>query len=272
MAFGPLEQNSQEGLPARAYLFSLGETKWRYITGDRDLLLDGNLWKASPISDDGVKLSGDNTTDALTITTPSEIGPAQLFRGTPPSRTLGVVIYNYHRGDNQLYIEYVGEVMQADQPFPGTATLMCESMFASMERDGLRACWQRACRHALYDNLTCMVPKHLYAVRVDVVTADSGLVTGAGFATKPSGYFNGGFVEWEHPVRGKEFRAIEEHAGDQVRMFGDSDGMYYGLRLTAYPGCNRTPSDCVDRFDNFKHYGGCPDLDGTNPFDGNPVF
>lgn len=272
MAFDSLENDNEYGMPVRLYRFDLGGTVWRYSTTAQDLVYGGNVWSACAISDDGVKLSGDSNTDALNITAPNDIGPAVQFLGTPPSMPIAVTIFNYHRSDNQAVVEYVGEVSQCDQPVPGTAVLTCESLFASMDRDGLRLSWQRACPYALYDVRTCGVNKAAFAVQVDLTSAFAGLVTGAGFGTKPTGYFNGGFLTWQHPLRGMEFRAIEEHVGDQVRMFGDSDGLYYGLRVTAYPGCNRTPTHCKERFSNYPNYGGCEDLDGTNPFDGNPVF
>lgn len=272
MSFDNQEKDNEEGLPARAYLFTLNNTNWRYVTTEKDLLVAGNVWKATAISDDGVKLSGDSNSDVLTITAPDDIGPARLFRGTPPSGKVSITIFNFHRGDNQMFAEYVGEVSQVDPRVEGSVVISCESLFASMDRDGLRLSWQRACPHALYDHRSCGVDKTQYAVEVDLLTAGNGIVTGAGFATKPSGYFDGGFMEWQHPVRGREFRAIEEHAGDQIKLFGDSDGLYYGLRVKAFPGCNRSPSHCTSRFNNLGNYGGCMDLDGTNPFDGNPVF
>jgi hypothetical protein len=55
-------------------------------------------------------------------------------------------------------------------------------------------------------------------------------------------------------------------------MFGLADGLYYGLAVNAYPGCNRTTTECVDKFDNLDNYGGVPDLPGKSPFDGDPVF
>ena len=114
MSFDGFENDNQEGQPARAYRFTLGDAAWRYVTSERDLVIGGKTWKAVPISDDGVKLSGDTNSDALTITAPSDIGPALMFRGTPPSRRVGITIFNYHRSENQMHGEYVGEVSQVD--------------------------------------------------------------------------------------------------------------------------------------------------------------
>lgn len=272
MSFDPIETSNDDGNPARAYEFRLGSAVWRYVSAPEDVVMAGFTWKAAPISDDGVKLTGEATTDALTITGPDTIGPAKLFMGTPPSGEVYVTIYMYHQDDKQLVVEYVGSVSQADWPQPGTATLACESLFASMERDGLRYGWQRACPYALYDPRSCRAEKADFAVTITVTGAANGIVTSPDFATKPPGYFNGGFCTWEHPVRGTEFRGIEEHAIDQVRMFGTSDGMYTGLVITAYPGCNRGAEMCNERFDNLDNYGGVLDMPDRSPFDGNPVF
>lgn len=272
MAFDPIETSNDEGNPSRAYEFRLGNASWRYTSAPEDVVMSGFTWKAIPISDDGTKLTGDATTDAIKITGPDTMGAAKLFMGTPPSAEIGVIIYNYHNSDRVPVVDYVGVVNQADWPQPGTATLMCESLFATMERNGLRFGWQRACPYALYDPRNCTVDKSLYAVQVTVTEAKHGIITSQDFLSHPSGYFNGGFATWQHPVRGMEHRGIEEHAGNQVRMFGTSDGIYTGLVMTAYPGCNRTGQMCHERFNNLDNYGGVLDMPGRSPFDGNPVF
>jgi len=84
--------------------------------------------------------------------------------------------------------------------------------------------------------------------------------------------FDGGFIEWQHPVRGTEFLVIETQNGNACEMFGDTGGLYYNLAVTAYPGCKRTTDDCGTKFNNLDNFGGVPDLPGKSPFDGDPVF
>jgi uncharacterized phage protein (TIGR02218 family) len=272
MTYNTYELSNDDGQPARGYEFALGSTKWRYWSGPLDLSLGGERWTAAPISDDGVKLTGDANTDMLTIMAPDWIGPAKMFIGTPPSGVVAVTVFGFHAGEPEMVVEYVGEVMQVDWPDPGTAKLNCESLFASMSRDGLRYGWQRSCPFALYDPRTCKADKTLYEVPAIILTAVNGVITADAFATKVDGYFNGGMLTWMHPVRGVEFRSIEEHAGTQVKMFGTSEGLYYGLPVKAYPGCFRTIAHCNGRFNNLPNYGGFPDLPGRSPFDGKPVF
>lgn len=272
MAYNNYEISNDDGQPARGYEFTLGVTKWYYWSGPQDLALASHHWIAAPISDDGVKFTGDATTDVLSITAPDSIGPAKLFVGTPPSDVIGITVWAFHAGEPETVVEYVGEVTQVDWPTPGTAVLSCESLFASMDRDGLRYGWQRSCPFALYDERTCRADKTLFEVPAVILSAANGIITANEFASKPNGYFNGGFLKWTHPVRGTEHRGIEEHAGTQAKMFGSSDGLYYGLPVKAYPGCYRTLDHCQNRFNNLVNYGGIPDLPGRSPFDGNPVF
>jgi uncharacterized phage protein (TIGR02218 family) len=272
MAYDNYELSNDDGRPARGYRFKLGVTQWHYWSGPQDITLDGERWVSVPISDDGVKFTGEATTDILTVTAPDSIGPAKVFLGTPPSDEIEVTVFGFHAGEAEMIVEYVGEITQIDWPDPGTVKISCESLFASMARDGLRYGWQRSCPFALYEPRTCKVDKTKYEVPAVILTASQGVISANEFASKPPGYFNGGFLTWNHPVRGVEYRGIEEHSGTQIVMFGSSDGLYYGLPVRAYPGCNRTVDHCENRFNNFPNYGGIPDLPGRSPFDGLPFF
>lgn len=272
MSFDPIEISDDEGRPIFLYSFTVGAAVFRYTSGDADVILNGYKWTAVPISDDGVKLTGEAVTDSIVITAPNTIAPAQMFIGTPPSQAVMVGIYHYHEGDTEAVLGYVGELMQVGQPQPGTATFTCDAISASMQRDGLRLGWQRTCPYALYDTLTCKVDKAAHALETKVFEIVGNNVVLQDANSLPDGTLAGGFIEWEHPVRGTEFRGIETHVGNTVGMFGLADGLYYGLDVKAYPGCDRRVATCTTKFNNLVNYGGVPDMPGKSPFDGNPVF
>jgi len=271
MSFNEIETSDDRGQPVMLYAFKLGDAVWRYTSADADITVDTYRWKAVAISNDGVKQTGDATTDNLTITAPSSIAPVIMFNGTPPSNPMLVSIFSYHQGDTQTVLSYVGEVYQINHPQPGTATITCDTLNASMQRDGLRLSWQRNCPYALYDELTCRVlpADHAYHLVIQDVQDNSVAMTGLHADT---GTLDGGYIEWEHPTRGLEFRMIETQVDNVCVVFGLADGLYSGLAVTAYPGCNRTTADCTDKFNNLDNYGGIPDLPGKSPFDGDPVF
>lgn len=270
MTFNTIETSNDLGRPIFLYAFNLGAATWRYTSGDEDVILSGYKWLATAINDDGVKISGEASTDGISITCPSSIAPVQLFYGTPPSNTIMVQIFHYHEGDTEAVLGYTGEVLQVALPAPGQAVISCDTISASMERDGLRYTWHRTCGHALYGQ-GCNLDKEAFVRPVVVFDIINNVVYFQGMEDVADGKFDGGFIEWQHPTRGTEFRAIETQVANAMTMFGLADGLYYGLNVKAYPGCRRTTADCLT-FNNLPNYGGVPDMPGKSPFDGDPVF
>lgn len=271
MAYELIEVSNDQGQPIFLYEFQLQSTVWAYTGAATDKIIGGRRYTQCAISDDGIKQSGDASADVLNITAPSTIGPAQLYVGTPPASPVYVRIRHMHEGDTEAPLVYVGEVTQADLATPGTARISALPLAASMEREGLRLGWQRTCPYSVYDS-SCKVKKEDHALHATITQVENGLVTAPEFASVPSGRLNGGFLEWSHPIRGVEMRTIEEHIGDSIRMFGLSDGLYYGLKVIAYPGCDLMASTCHDVFNNLGNNGSVPHMPGKSPFDGTPVF
>lgn len=272
MSYDSIERSNEDGRPIYLYSFTLGSATWRYTSSDQQVVQGGYKWSPVAISDDGVKQTGEATTDGLNITAPSSIAPAQMFLGTPPSQAIMCRIFHMHEGDAESALCYIGEVTQVNLPQPGTAIITCDTIGASMQRDGLRLGWQRSCPYALYDEITCKADKALHALDLTIIEVVGNAVKFDGIGGAADGAFNGGYIEWEHPVQGIEFRGIEAQVGTTVTMFGLADGLYYGLKVKAYPGCARTVSDCEGKFNNLDNYGGVPDMPGKSPFDGDPVF
>ena len=273
MAFDFYESSTEEGRPIYLYRFTLNSLVWRFTSADADIEAAGALWAAVPISDDGVKLTGESVTDALTITTSSKIEPAQIYMRFPPSSLMQVAILRTHDEDfDDIKTVYVGEVTQCNVPTPGTAVFTCETLASTMKREGLRMAWQRDCPHALYDPNTCRVNKVAFGVLATATLAENGHVKAPELNAYPWTYFPGGFIEWLDPDRGIERRTIEAQGPDGlIRLFGTGDGIEVGQQFTAYPGCAHNTDACKG-FGNLLNYGGIPDLAGKSPFDGDPVF
>lgn len=271
MAFSPIEQSKQSGAPQFLYEFALNDKRWRYTSSTATETVDNQTYLPIPISDSGVKQKGDPTSETLVVTMPSPVDIVRFFATTPPSSPVYLTIRSRHVGDVDAVVRYVGEVTNVNQPEPGRADLSCVTLSASMARNGLRLTWSRTCPHAVYD-AGCRAAKAAFATQATLDTVGPGIVTSTTFATLPDNWFKGGFIEWLDPDRGLERRAIEEHIGNQLLMFGTSDGLTGGLDVIAYPGCDRTTLTCRDKFNNLANYGGCPSMPYTSPFDGNPVY
>lgn len=271
------------------YEFVLGTNTWRFTSNAVDVVdVESAVWTACPISDDGVKQTGEAVTDALNVTAPQKIAPAQLFKLSTPGNVMALTIYRadvvpltddqIDAGLSQRQVilaraVYVGEIAQASFPSPEKVVFQCEAIGATMRRQGLRLGWMRQCPHTIYDPVTCKVNKAAHAV-VATVAAISGItVVLSGISTPANGLYNAGLMEFNHPVKGVESLTIESQSLLVFFMFGSVDGLYVGQSVTIYRGCNNTPASCQS-FGNYPNYGGVPNLPGKSPFDGvnSPVF
>lgn len=271
MTYDAYETSIEDGRPTVLYRFTLGPTVWRYACADEDLTIAGFVWKAMPLSDDGVKQTGESASDTLNIEGSNRIGPAQIFRVSPPAQAIRAEKLYIHEGMTTPVVGYVGEVVSCDEPVPGSCRLACQSLAFTMRRQGVRLGWQKTCPYALYDPLTCKVNKADFDQAITIESVSGFDVSSSGFAAFADGYFAGGFIAWSDPVRGIQFVTIESHAGADVSMLSNGNMLYPGLVVTAYPGCARTPTACKS-FGNYLNYGGFEYLPGKSPFDGDPVF
>lgn len=277
------------------YEFTLGSNVWRYTSNAEDVLdVDGNVWEATAISDDGVSQSGEATADAMSVTGPVDMAPARIFMYSPPTKVMDMRVLTAEFADkvgNPGYtgidntvdarqipvfnkrVQYVGEVAQCGFPQPGTVVFTVETISATMAREGLRLGWQRMCPYAVYDPVTCKVNKASHALVTTITNINGRFVSVASVDGAPVARYRAGIMEFSHPIKGAEVMTIEDQAGTSLTMFGPTDDLWIGMTVTIYRGCNQTPEACQS-FGNYLNYGGVPSLPGSSPFDGveSPVF
>lgn len=273
MSYGQYESSVESAMPIRLYEFNLSSKAWRYNSSDKQVLTaDGKLWLSAAIEDDGLKISGDDVSDTLTITCEPGVAPAQLFVLAPPSGNVRITIYEKHVGDDELYVQYVGEVTQVNYGSPpGSVQIRCATLSETMEREGLRMVWQRACTHTMYD-ASCRLDPLAHRVTAVVQAVNGTQVSVIGMPAG-SNDFTGGYIEWEHPVKGTEWMAIEGQTENEIFTFGFPYEIHPGMAINVYRGCNLSPDAC-QAYGNYANYGGVPSLPGKSPFDGlqSPFF
>lgn len=271
MSFQVLEESREDGRPVALYEFTFGSTVWRYTSADEDIVANSQTWTAAAISDDGVRQTGEATADALTLNAPSWIGPAQIFMSGAPSASILLTIHEKHETNAEVRVVYSGEISQINYPLPGACKITCETISATLAREGLRLGWQRSCPYALYDPLNCKVNKAAYANAVIVTAINAKTITVEGIELATNGEFDNGFFEWTHPTRGIEYLPVELHINSTLTFSDQIGELFVGASGNVYPGCNFTPERCQE-FGNYDNYGGAPLMPGKSPFDGDPVF
>ncbi len=249
--------------PVRMYQFDRSASViWRYTSADRAISHAGHNWLPQPISDDGIRMTGEASADAMEITLPAALPVVLLFRVTPPSEELFVTVFDYDAVTGDADVAWVGSISAAKFEGSGAAKLVCHSLSASMARDGLRLGYERSCPHSVYDG-ACGVNKALYALPV-VVTGLTGTSLSYNASAVPDqSIYSYGAAAWT--VDGAvEMRGIEVAADSWVQLVGGTYGLAVGDSITLYPGCDGLRSTCNNRFGNLLNHGGFPHMPGES--------
>jgi len=151
--------------------------------------------------------------------------------------------------------------------------LVFESIYTSMRRPGLRAKFQKACRHALYGRGCGVLPADF--AEAATVSAISGVtVTSAAAAGFADGYFAGGMLASPDGT----FSYVSAHVGSALTMNRISGNLAAawastgaGLAVTLYPGCDKSYSTCENKFSNDDNYGGFDYIPTKNPMGGQSI-
>lgn len=278
MSFDDKEISNYEGAPTRLYEFLLGDNAaWRYSAGEQAVTItvdsEDRVFLPIPISDTGITESGDSQSDDFTITMPSTAPFTQLFIGTPPSESIFVVVRDSHLGADDAPVVWSGTVRSHKRGRDAlTHEVICRSLTASLDRNGLRLSWSRGCPHALYDR-SCKVNPNSYAVTTQVVALDTnGDIQLSGIGGYANNWFAGGYLEFTGAAGVTERRGIKSHASGKIRLLGARDGVVVGQWVKIFPGCDLVTATCETKFNNLNNYGGFPHLPNKSPFDGDPVF
>ncbi|MGQ2385095.1 phage BR0599 family protein [Acinetobacter ursingii] len=272
MSFSEYETSLQNGRPIRLYQFQRGPIKWGYTNADRNISHQNIVFRAieGGISDDGIRQTEDSTADLLTLTVPSSLDVAQMFRTVAPGQTVSVTIFDLHFGDNGYLVVWMGLISGVRFKNEISAEIQCQTLAVSLERTGLRKTWSRICPHQLYDD-ACQAPRNSFKTVGLIDRLDAVSIGFANAAAQSNNYYSGGYIEWTSQY-GLEQRGIELHQSDLLTIYGGTYGLSIGQEIAAYAGCDRLFTTCQSKFNNSINYGGSPHMPGKSPFDGTPVF
>lgn len=274
MTYNAYELSNHDGLPISFYEFRWGNSDWFYNSTDRDLDLTINgkteTYKAVAIEDDGITVGGPRPGE-VKINLADDLPVVGLYRGTPPSENVRVVVLRKHVDDPETTVFFAGKIDNCKRDGKGSATMLCS--IGKQRRGGLRLTWSRNCPHVLYDG-QCRVNRDLFAYSGTIAALTGNSFTLAeppangDIAALEVGFFDGGIVAWDADGLGTlEQRAIEKGSTEtEFLVFGRADGLEIGQLVTLYPGCDRLSSTCKDKFNNLVNYGGITQMPSESPY------
>ena len=281
MSYSALESSAQGGCPVFLYKFVQGTQQWCYTNAPFQVSFAGDTYSPSAVGHSEVKQSNELSKDSITLTFPLDDEFAGQFLGYAPDLVTSVTLLRGHVGDGEFIAYWKGRVASS-KASGAQVRLECESIFTSLRRPGLRARYQRTCRHALYAR-GCTLDPEAFAVPGRLTAMSSVSIVVPEAASYANGYFTGGMVR----APDGSLRLVSNHVGASLTLsrpastlardfaasgYGYNYGNFYGgLAVTLYPGCDRMRATCRDKFNNLPNYGGFPFIPVKTPFGGSSI-
>ena len=262
MSYNSHEISVQDGNPIELYEFSRGYAYWRFTSSAYEYVDGMNVYESDAVERTDIGQTDDLNKGGIGISFPLNNYFAKEFLGAVPEKPTLVTVYRLHGSDGQKISYWKGRILSVKVE-DYTIKFACESIFSSLKRVGLRARYERSCRHSLYDE-QCMVSMDLLRTAGDVYAQNNMVLSLTNIHTLPSGYLNGGMVKDVDDV----YRFIINHSGSTITIAKPYYRSVVGEELVVYPGCDKSMTQCNSKFNNTINFGGFPWIPSRNPFDG----
>lgn len=284
MTYAAYEDSVHAGSAIFLFEFTQNAQTWRYTARAANITALGHTWEAAPVEVSGLEQTNELNKNTVSLTFPVDHPFAALFLAYSQESVTSVTIRRGHHGDpdGEFAVHWKGRVASSDAT-GNKIKLDCESIFTSLRRPGLRARYQRTCRHVLYGS-GCGIDKAAHATEAPAGSVNGTVLTCAAAAAQADGWYTGGMVGT--PDGGLRF--VLRHVGASLLLsrpvspavahdiansgYGMNYGnLYGGVPVTLYPGCDHSRATCISKFNNRPNYGGFDDIPSKNPMGGSSI-
>lgn len=271
MSYFDFDQSSQNGKPVHLYQFAISDQVFRFTDVPTDIVALGETWSTSGLVSGTINQTNEFIRDTLQIKFPRTNTFAQDFLDSTynDAQATVTVLRGYLDDPDEEFISYWKGRVSGHSVERNIIAFDCEPAFTSLKRPGIRARYQRTCRHALY-GAQCGVDINSSSFMIDgTVSAIDGLTyTISAASAESDGYYFGGVLRLENG----DLRFIVAHTSDQITLNAAHSELTVSSNVTLFPGCDRSPATCESRFNNLDNFGGFPYIPKKNPFKGSSVI
>lgn len=268
------------------YKIVLDDQTWNWTSGDTEVVYNGDTYTPMTIGRTEVEQGDEINRANITLSVPRDNPVGAIYLAHTPDHPVSVTIFRQETElsgspDSATLTYWKGRIAGA-KASGSQIEISCESVFTSLRRFGLRARYQRGCRHALYHR-GCTLDRADFAVTARVSAISGVNITVPEAAGQADGWYLGGMLEFDGVLR-----FIVNHVGQVLTLqrvfedlndafaesgYGMNYGNYYGgiPAIRIYPGCDRTRATCNSKFNNLPNHGGFDWIPNRNPFDGRSI-
>lgn len=252
----------QQGRPIELYKFIQGDQEWLFTDATLPVTYMTQVYMPAPIKRSSIKQSEDAFKQAMTIEMSRDNVLAREYLGFAAEAPTTLTIFQGQYDDlnpGPFMTYWKGRIISGTAA-KSTIKLKGESVFTSIQRAGLRARYERTCRHVLYGT-GCKAKQQDFANGATVTGLARGIVVTLDQAY-PDGYFTAGIIRQDSGAQ----RFIESHTGDQLTLVRPFNELHVGDPVEVFAGCDHMLTTCRDRFNNLDNYGGFTWIPTKNPF------
>jgi uncharacterized phage protein (TIGR02218 family) len=255
------------------YDFTRGAQHWRHTSDVRDVVYQTQSYIATAgLKRSEIVLTQELEKAALQITVPWDFPLLDIYRPAPPLQKVTVGVYRLAKGATTAEAIWTGIVTDINDADESSATIQCAGGLAMLTNNGLHRKWQKGCPLVLYGTGLGQCNKPKSDVRLDgVITGSTGTtLQAAEWAGKPTGWFDGGFIEWSiGEVTDRRF--IVSHVGNTLHLLTPVS-LPVGAVIPAYPGCDHTDAGGCTKLNNNVNFGGQKYIPLKNPMTGDLIY
>lgn len=263
MTYDGREASIHLGEPFELYLFQSQDQTFRLTSADESKSYLGNSYQPVAIHRSDLNQDQELRSGALTVTLPKNHALALLFVASLPVTPLSLTLYRRHQGDPEAetIVAFTGRVVKAT--FTDACQLECLPESEVLRRRIPGPLYQRQCNRVLYGT-GCDVDRELFktTATISAITQNGFRVKATAFGSQVDGWFDGGYIE-----KGFQRTMILRHIGQELDMITPMAALVVDDVVSAFPGCQRIYTVCVNKFNNGPRFFGFPGIPSKNPFD-----
>ena len=258
------------------YRIVIGARVWTLTSGDTDVEHPSGpggtmeLYVATPMGRGGITVKSEMAKANLEVRIPLGHELAVLLLGSWLEQICTLTVFRKRQSGTSTI--WKGR-LTGTPPDDTHLKLTFESIYTSMRRPGLRARFQKSCRHPLYGR-GCNLNAEDFAHAATLSSIDGLTLTVPEAAAEVDSFFAGGMVKAPDGT----LTYVAQHSGDQLVLNRVSGALTIpfavegpGMAITIYPGCPHDYASCEAKFANDDNYGGFDYIPSKNPMGGSSI-
>lgn len=256
--------------PIDLYRFTQGADVFTYTSTDHTVTYLAEDYVPTAIGRGNIDLKTDLAKSNIEVRMPLTHPQAEIWLKTQVEVSIGLTVFQ--QNDLGTNVIWKGR-MAGIKPGRADVAFTFESVFTSLRRPGLRARFQRTCRHPLYFGKCKLNRADFVEPGLATSASADGLVITVDVVMAAGDFFTGII---ETPDDGA-MRFITAQSGFTLTVTRPMPLLTLAalaitdVDVNLYPGCDRSRERCDTRFANLNNNGSFPYIPIKNPFDGTSI-